>query len=332
VALLDIRNLRTSFFTHLGEVKAVDGVSFQVGEGEAVALVGESGCGKSVTALSIMGLVPPPGKIIGGEIIFAGEDLTKLSGQKMRHLRGNVLSMIFQDPMTSLNPVLNVETQLGEGLRIHKGMDAKAARARVIELLNLVGIPEAKRRLHQYPHEFSGGMRQRLMIAMALACSPKMLIADEPTTALDVTIQAQIIELLKELKVRLSSSILLITHDMGIVAGLCQRVIVMYAGRVVETGSVEAVFDDPQHPYTWGLLRSLPRLDARKDRLVPIPGQPPDLLASPQGCPFAARCRWAMRICVQKLPVMTSTDKGTVACWLQELGPQAVKRAREEVA
>jgi oligopeptide transport system ATP-binding protein len=332
VALLDIRNLRTSFFTHLGEVKAVDGVSFQVGEGEAVALVGESGCGKSVTALSIMGLVPPPGKIIGGEIIFAGEDLTKLSGQKMRHLRGNVLSMIFQDPMTSLNPVLNVETQLGEGLRIHKGMDAKAARARVIELLNLVGIPEAKRRLHQYPHEFSGGMRQRLMIAMALACSPKMLIADEPTTALDVTIQAQIIELLKELKVRLSSSILLITHDMGIVAGLCQRVIVMYAGRVVETGSVEAVFDDPQHPYTWGLLRSLPRLDARKDRLVPIPGQPPDLLASPQGCPFAARCRWAMRICVQKMPVMTSTDKGTVACWLQELGPQAVKRAREEVA
>ncbi|NMB17146.1 MAG: ABC transporter ATP-binding protein [Firmicutes bacterium] len=332
MALLDIRNLRTSFFTHLGEVKAVDGVSFQVGEGEAVALVGESGCGKSVTALSIMGLVPPPGKIIGGEIIFAGEDLTKLSGQKMRHLRGNVLSMIFQDPMTSLNPVLNVETQLGEGLRIHKGMDAKAARARVIELLNLVGIPEAKRRLHQYPHEFSGGMRQRLMIAMALACSPKMLIADEPTTALDVTIQAQIIELLKELKVRLSSSILLITHDMGIVAGLCQRVIVMYAGRVVETGSVEAVFDDPQHPYTWGLLRSLPRLDARKDRLVPIPGQPPDLLASPQGCPFAARCRWAMRICVQKMPVMTSTDKGTVACWLQELGPQAVKRAREEVA
>lgn len=332
MALLDIRNLRTSFFTHLGEVKAVDGVSFQVGEGEAVALVGESGCGKSVTALSIMGLVPPPGKIIGGEIIFAGEDLTKLSGQKMRHLRGNVLSMIFQDPMTSLNPVLNVETQLGEGLRIHKGMDAKAARARVIELLNLVGIPEAKRRLHQYPHEFSGGMRQRLMIAMALACSPKMLIADEPTTALDVTIQAQIIELLKELKVRLSSSILLITHDMGIVAGLCQRVIVMYAGRVVETGSVEAVFDDPQHPYTWGLLRSLPRLDARKDRLVPIPGQPPDLLASPQGCPFAARCRWAMRICVQQMPAMTSTDKGTVACWLQELGPQAVKRAREEVA
>jgi oligopeptide transport system ATP-binding protein len=332
VALLDIRNLRTSFFTHLGEVKAVDGVSFQVGEGEAVALVGESGCGKSVTALSIMGLVPPPGKIIGGEIIFAGEDLTKLSGQKMRHLRGNVLSMIFQDPMTSLNPVLNVETQLGEGLRIHKGMDAKAARARVIELLNLVGIPEAKRRLHQYPHEFSGGMRQRLMIAMALACSPKMLIADEPTTALDVTIQAQIIELLKELKVRLSSSILLITHDMGIVAGLCQRVIVMYAGRVVETGSVEAVFDDPQHPYTWGLLRSLPRLDAQKDRLVPIPGQPPDLLASPQGCPFAARCRWAMRICVQQMPAMTSTDKGTVACWLQELGPQAVKRAREEVA
>ncbi|MGI6035435.1 MAG: ABC transporter ATP-binding protein [Limnochordia bacterium] len=332
MALLDIRNLRTSFFTHLGEVKAVDGVSFQVGEGEAVALVGESGCGKSVTALSIMGLVPPPGKIIGGEIIFAGEDLTKLSGQKMRHLRGNVLSMIFQDPMTSLNPVLNVETQLGEGLRIHKGMDAKAARARVIELLNLVGIPEAKRRLHQYPHEFSGGMRQRLMIAMALACSPKMLIADEPTTALDVTIQAQIIELLKELKVRLSSSILLITHDMGIVAGLCQRVIVMYAGRVVETGSVEAVFDDPQHPYTWGLLRSLPRLDAQKDRLVPIPGQPPDLLASPQGCPFAARCRWAMRICVQQMPAMTSTDKGTVACWLQELGPQAVKRAREEVA
>ena len=332
MALLEIRNLRTSFFTHLGEVKAVDGVSFQVGEGEAVALVGESGCGKSVTSLSIMGLVPPPGKIIGGEIVLAGEDLTKLSGPKMRRLRGNVLSMISQDPMTSLNPVLNIETQLGEGLRLHKGMDAKAARQRVLELLNLVGIPEAERRLRQYPHEFSGGMRQRLMIAMALACSPKMLIADEPTTALDVTIQAPIIELLKDLKSSFSSSILLITHDMGIVAGLCQRVIVMYAGRVVETGSVEAVFGDPQHPYTWGLLRSLPRLDQRKERLVPIPGQPPDLLMAPQGCPFAPRCRCAMRICVQQMPAMTATAKGAVACWLQELGPQAVKRAREEVA
>ncbi|HHW15510.1 MAG TPA: ABC transporter ATP-binding protein, partial [Firmicutes bacterium] len=323
--LLKVTDLKTSFFTHVGEVKAVDGVSFEVGRGEAVALVGESGCGKSVTALSVMRLLSHPGKIRGGSIEFEGRDLVNLPDNEMHKIRGNEISMVFQDPMTSLNPVLTIRQQLAETLILHQKLSRREAGQRAVDLLRMVGIPSPERRVNQYPHQFSGGMRQRVMIAMALACNPKLLIADEPTTALDVTIQAQILELMKELKQKLGTSIILITHDLGVVAGLCSRVIVMYAGKIVEQGSLREIFYNPQHPYTWGLLKSVPRLhESEKKRLVPIIGQPPDLLKPPAGCAFNPRCEHAMGVCLKERPPFFAVDGEAgheAACWLMH--PQA---------
>ncbi|MCR4426092.1 MAG: ABC transporter ATP-binding protein [Firmicutes bacterium] len=329
--LLEVRDLKTSFFTYVGEVQAVRGVSFHVDAGEAIALVGESGCGKSVTALSIMRLVPPPGVIGEGEVVFNGRDLLRLPEREMRDVRGNEIGMIFQDPMTSLNPVLTIKTQMVETLRLHQKLSSPAAGARAVELLRMVGIPSPERRIASYPHEFSGGMRQRAMIAMALSCNPKLLIADEPTTALDVTIQAQIITLMKELKRKLNTAIILITHDLGVVAGLTSRVIVMYAGKIVESGSVRDVYYNAQHPYTWGLLKSVPRLDeVSKQKLVPILGQPPDLIEPPTGCPFAPRCDHAMRICQEEPPAYVRVADGhQVACWLQHPMAPAHVRVRK---
>ena len=326
--LLSVSDLHTSFFTYAGEVKAVDGVSFSIEEGEAVALVGESGCGKSVTALSIMGLINPPGKILSGSIDFGGRNLLGLSERELQRIRGNEIGMIFQDPMTSLNPVLSIEAQLMEGLRLHQGLRGRAARKRAVELLEMVGIPSPAQRLKQYPHQFSGGMRQRVMIAMALSCQPKLLIADEPTTALDVTIQAQIFELMKDLQSRFGMAIILITHDLGVVAGLARKIYVMYAGRIVESGPVDRVYYKPKHPYTWGLLGSVPRLDdTAKRRLVPIKGQPPDLLAPPSGCAFSPRCRYAMKICLLERPAFSACGDEVgheVACWLEHPGAASV--------
>jgi oligopeptide transport system ATP-binding protein len=321
--LLNVVDLKTSFFTYAGEVKAVDGVSFQVNPGEAVAIVGESGCGKSVTAFSIMGLVQYPGKITGGAIHFKARDLTQVSAAARRSIRGNEIGMIFQDPLTALNPVLSIKRQMTEGLMLHKQMSLGAATEEALQLMRLVGIPAPETRLGQYPHQFSGGMRQRVMIAMALSCQPQLLIADEPTTALDVTIQAQILELLKDLKQKLNTAIILITHDLGVVAGLCQKVIVMYAGKIVEAGSLHDIYYNPRHPYTWGLLNSAPRLDeSSKRKLVPIWGQPPDLLAPPVGCRFAPRCAYAMSLCGSNQPPETQIASGHLAaCWL--LDPRA---------
>lgn len=329
--LLEIKNLRTSFFTYAGEVKAVDGVSFHVDEGEAIAIVGESGCGKSVTVQSIMRLIPdPPGKIVDGSIEFQGTDLVKKTEREMQDIRGKHIGMIFQDPMTSLNPVLTIGLQLTEVLKRHEKLVGRAAQDRAVKLLDLVGIPNPESRLKQYAYQFSGGMRQRVMIAMALACNPKLLIADEPTTALDVTIQAQILELMKDLKQKINSSIILITHDLGIVAGLCSRVIVMYGGKIMESGNLLDIYENPKHPYTWGLLGSVSRLDSKtKGKLIPIPGTPPDLLNPPQGCAFAPRCRHCMRICTEQKPEYTQINGGhQVACWLQH--PMAPKVARLE--
>jgi oligopeptide transport system ATP-binding protein len=326
--LLDVKELKTSFFTYAGEVKAVDGVSFEVEAGDAVAIVGESGCGKSVTAFSIMRLLQHPGKIISGSIDFKGKELTACSEAEMRSIRGNEIGMIFQDPMTSLNPVLSIKRQLTESLVLHKEMTAAQATARALELMKLVGIPSPEDRLQQYPHQFSGGMRQRVVIAMALSCEPRLLIADEPTTALDVTIQAQILELMKELKRKLDTSIILITHDLGVVAGLCQKVIVMYAGKIVEKGLLHEVYYEPRHPYTWGLLNSVPRLDEdSKQKLVPIWGQPPDLLAPPSGCRFAPRCQYAMRICETEMPPdYRVSDSHQASCWLMDSRAPQVER------
>lgn len=324
--LLEIKNLSTSFFTYAGEVKAVSGVSFFVDEGEAVGIVGESGSGKSVTVQSVMRLIPdPPGKIVGGTIEFMGRDIVKLKEKDMATIRGKSMGMIFQDPMTSLNPVLTIGKQMSEVLERHEGLPKAQALQKARELLEMVGISNPERRLKQYPHEFSGGMRQRVMIAMALLCNPKLLIADEPTTALDVTIQAQILELMKDLKEKLNASIILITHDLGVVAGLCSRIIVMYGGKIVESGSVQDIFKHPRHPYTWGLLKSVPRLDAKeKGRLVPILGTPPDLLKPPAGCGFAARCPHVMRICVERPPEISLVSEGhQTACWLEH--PSAPK-------
>lgn len=318
--ILEVNDLHVSFHTYAGEVKAVRGVNFHVNRGEAVAIVGESGCGKSVTAQSLMKLIPmPPGKIKQGQILFNGQDLVKKSNKEMEAIRGKEIGMIFQDPMTSLNPTMTVGTQIMEGLVKHQGMSSAAARERAIELLTLVGIPQPERRITQYPHEFSGGMRQRAMIAIALACTPQLLIADEPTTALDVTIQAQILDLMKELQKKTGTSIILITHDLGVVAEMCDRVIVMYAGKVIETGTVDEIFYNPQHPYTKGLLRSVPRLDLDKDEpLTPIFGTPPDLLKPPVGCGFTARCDSAMRVCQQYDPELKEIGNShRSACWLQ---------------
>lgn len=329
--LLEIKNLKTSFFTYAGEVKAIDDVSFSIDQGEAVALVGESGCGKSVTALSIMRLISHPGKIVQGDIIN-DKYLTALSEKEMRAIRGNEIGMIFQDPMTSLNPVLTIKKQLTESIMLHEKLNQNAATARALKLLEMVGIPSPNERINQYPHQFSGGMRQRVMIAMALSCEPQLLIADEPTTALDVTIQAQILELMKHLKHKINISIILITHDLGVVAGLCQKIIVMYAGKIVESGSLKEIFNNPQHPYTWGLLKSAPRLDEEtKQKLVPIWGQPPDLLAPPPGCRFAPRCDHAMKICETELPPYFDVAEGhTAACWLLDNRAPKINRQPKE--
>ncbi|HWQ89445.1 MAG TPA: ABC transporter ATP-binding protein [Desulfitobacteriaceae bacterium] len=329
--LLEVDNLSTSFFTYAGEVKAVSEVSFYVDEGETLGIVGESGCGKSVTVQSIMGLIPdPPGKIIRGQINFKGQNLRELPEKKIAALRGKSISMIFQDPMTSLNPVLTIGQQMTEVLYRHEGIGKREALIKTAEFLDMVGISNARHSLKQYPHEFSGGMRQRVMIATALLCQPQLLIADEPTTALDVTIQAQILELLKDLKQKVNLSIILVTHDLGVVAGFCSRVIVMYGGRIVESGSVQDIFKSAQHPYTWGLLRSIPRLeDTQQTRLIPIPGTPPDLLNPAPGCRFAARCPFAMNICIEQLPAMRQINSGhQAACWL--LHPQAPKLTAAE--
>ncbi|MGI5853962.1 MAG: ABC transporter ATP-binding protein [Bacillota bacterium] len=316
--LLEVRNLRTHFQTYAGTVQAVNGVSFSVAPGEALGIVGESGCGKSVTATSIMRLLPPNGKIVEGSIDFNGRDLVKLSEHEMQQVRGNEISMIFQDPMTSLNPVLKIRTQISESLQLHQHMTKAQAAKRSVELLELVGIPSPAMRVKQYPHEFSGGMRQRVMIAMALSCNPKLLIADEPTTALDVTIQAQIMDLMRELRQKLNTAIILITHDLGVVAGMCTRIQVMYAGRIIERGLPDDIYYHPKHPYTWGLLKSVPRLDAKeRTKLHSILGQPPDLLAPPEGCEFWPRCDYAMHICQRQKPELTKVaGEHEAACWL----------------
>jgi len=319
--VLDVRNLKTQFFTRAGVVFAVDDVSFSVGQGETLGIVGESGCGKSVTSLSIMRLIPdPPGKIVGGEIMLTigdkERDLVKLSDVDMRRIRGNEMAMIFQDPMTSLNPVYSVGNQLMEPLQIHLGLNRKEAYERAIDLLKRVGIPAAAERIDSYPHQFSGGMRQRVMIAMALACTPKVLIADEPTTALDVTIQAQILDLMVGLNRDFGTAIILITHDLGVVAEVCQRVIVMYAGKIVEKGDATSLFPNPQHPYTMGLMKSIPTLgDNVKEKLTPIGGLPPDLLTPPQGCRFRPRCPRAQDKCFEQPPLLESAPGQLAACW-----------------
>ncbi|MGG1514886.1 ABC transporter ATP-binding protein [Paenibacillus oryzisoli] len=328
--LLEVKDLRVSFRTYAGEVQAVRGVSFSLKKGEVLAIVGESGCGKSVTAQTLMRLVPtPPSYIKSGSIIFDGKvDITKLSNRQMEKIRGSEMGMIFQDPMTSLNPTMKIGDQITEGLMKHQGLSKKVAREKAIEILKLVGINSPEGRIHQYPHELSGGMRQRVMIAIALACSPKLLIADEPTTALDVTIQAQIIELMKSISEKTESSIIIITHDLGVVAEMAQRVVVMYAGKIIEQGTVDEIFYEPQHPYTWGLLRSVPRLDTNSDEeLVPIPGTPPDLFAPPKGCAFAARCPYAMNHCLEEDPEHTIiSETHTAACWLQHPDAPKVER------
>ncbi|MDP3062074.1 MAG: ABC transporter ATP-binding protein [Chloroflexota bacterium] len=317
--LLDVKELKTYFRTMEGVVKAVDGVSYGLDEGETLGLVGESGCGKSVSALSIMRLIPdPPGKIVGGEVFFEGEDLLKLPNEEMRRVRGRKIAMVFQEPMTSLNPVLTIERQLTEALQVHMRMDRNASVKRAMELLERVGIPDPARRLKQYPHQFSGGMRQRLMIAMALSCEPRLIIADEPTTALDVTIQAQVLELMKELTNEEGVALIIITHNLGVVARYANRVNVMYAGRVIEKGTSREIYGTPRHPYTIGLLHSVPRLDQpRKEKLDPIEGQPPDLVNLPTGCPFKPRCRYAIEKCTNEYPPLVSVGDGHLAaCWV----------------
>ena len=310
--LLEVKNLKTQFFTQDGIVRAVDDISFYVMPGETLGIVGESGCGKSMTGLSIMRLIPnPPGKIVNGEVVFNGRDVIKMSEEQVRSIRGNDIAMIFQDPMTSLNPVLTINRQISESLQLHLKMNREQARQRSIELLEMVGIPNAQERVDQYPHQFSGGMRQRVMIAMALSCSPRLLIADEPTTALDVTIQAQILDLMRVLQSETGTGVMLITHSMGVVAGMSDRVQVMYAGHIVETASTEEIFSNPRHPYTVGLLKSIPRLDASKrEKLHPIRGLPPDLIDLPDMCPFVPRGNYAREKCEQKNPPLLEVKPG----------------------
>ena len=317
--LLEVKGLKTQFFTQDGVVKAVNGVSFYVEEGETLGIVGESGCGKSVSVLSVMRLIPqPPGRIVDGEVLFNEQNLLDLSDDEIRQVRGNKIAMIFQDPMTSLNPVLTIGRQIGEALELHLGMKREEARKRSAELLEMVGIPQAEDRLDDYPHQFSGGMRQRAMIAMGLACNPMLLIADEPTTALDVTIQAQIVDLVKRLRDEIGMAVIWITHDLGVVAGLADRMQVMYAGFVVEEADVKEAYANPRHPYTIGLLGSLPRLDERReDKLSSIEGLPPDLIALPEGCPFEARCVYAIEKCRTERPVLEPVGpRHRFACWV----------------
>ena len=328
--LLELENLRTHFFTTAGTVKAVDGVSYDVEAGETVGIVGESGCGKSVSALSILRLVPdPPGKIVGGKILFMGRNLLELSDVEIRKVRGHDIAMVFQEPMTSLNPVLTIGRQITETLEQHMGIDRQEADARAVELLGMVGISDAERRLKQYPHHFSGGMRQRVMIAMALSCEPKLIIADEPTTALDVTIQAQILELMKDLTRRLGVALVIITHNLGVVARYADRVNVMYAGKIVEKGSALQIYHNPSHPYTIGLLASVPRLDHKRgSKLVPIEGQPPDLTLLDQGCAFRPRCRFAVERCTREIPPLEEVGGGQYsACWQKDKLSQPTRAA-----
>lgn len=316
--LLDIEHLKLSFFTPAGEVQSVRDVSFRLKEGEVLGIVGESGSGKSVTAFSIMRLTPYPGKIVGGHIDFNGHRITDMSEREMRKIRGKEVSMIFQDPMTSLNPVYTIGNQICEVILLHTEANKKQAQKKAAELLSLVGINEPEKRLKQYPHELSGGMRQRVMIAIALACEPKLLIADEPTTALDVTIQAQILELMMELKEKLGMSIIIITHDLGVVSSMCDKIAVMYGGKIVEHGTADDIFYNPKHEYTKGLINSIPRLDAKEhEKLVPIDGSPIDAMNPPAGCPFAPRCPQCMKICLKQMPEYTSLEKEHYsACWL----------------
>lgn len=333
--LLEVKDLRTYFKTDNGILKAVDGVSFTVHEGETVGLVGESGCGKSVTNLSIMRLVPsPPGKIVGGEVIYKGTDIMTLSEKELRNIRGNKISMIFQDPMTSLNPYLRISTQMIETIRLHQDVSKQEARDKAIRMLQLVGIPSAESRIDCYPHQFSGGMRQRVMIAMALSCNADLLIADEPTTALDVTIQAQILELIKKISQEMGTAVILITHDLGVVAGMCDKVCVMYAGRVVESANTDDLYENPMHPYTKGLIASVPKMDgSREERLFSIEGQPPNVIDLPPCCPFHPRCNRTCEVCTHAYPPVKKTgDDHYVACWLhcsEEEREEALKAARK---
>jgi len=339
--LLEVKNLQTYFFTYEGVVKAVDDITYEVMPGETLGLVGESGCGKSVSALSLMRLIPdPPGKTIGGEVVFDGEDILQVDMDDMRRIRGAKMAMVFQEPMTSLNPVLTLDRQLTETIQLHLGKTRDEARQDAVNLLAQVGIPDPERRIRQYPHQFSGGMRQRVMIAMALRCNPQLIIADEPTTALDVTIQAQILELMKSLTDTLGVALIIITHNLGVVARYADRVNVMYAGKIIERGSAYEIYTNPRHPYTVGLLDSVPRLDQRlvdeegnAAKLVPIEGQPPDLVNLPQGCSFRARCRWAIDKCATETPPLMLVESSDAephvsACWRSEvLGVQALSYA-----
>ncbi len=328
-SLLEINNLKTHFRTRDGWVHAVDGVSFSIAPGEKLGVVGESGCGKSVTALSIMRLIQrPPGEIVDGSILFGGQDLLDISESAMRKVRGKQIGMIFQDPLNSLNPVMTIGSQITEVLELHLGLRGQAARNRTAELLREVGIPEAEKRLHSYPHQFSGGMRQRVMIAMALACRPQLIIADEPTTALDVTVQAQILELINSISTEYKSAVMLITHDLGVVAGMTDRVVVMYAGNVIEMAPTEELFANPRHPYTLGLLASVPRLDEeRQEMLTPIEGSPPDLLHPPQGCRFAPRCLFVTSQCKNPPPLRSVGSNHIAACWYDINNPTEQQRA-----
>ena len=331
MALLEVQKLNTSFQIGVGTVQAVRGITFHVDEGEFVGIVGESGSGKSVTMLSVMGLLPNYAKVDADRIVFAGKDLRDMNARELRALHGKEIGMIFQDPMTSLNPLFTVEQQLSEPLRIHLGLNKKEAREKALELLRQVEIPDPEQRLKQYPHEFSGGMRQRVMIAMAIACSPKMVIADEPTTALDVTIQAQILELLENLKKETNAAIVMITHDLGVIASMCSRIIVMYGGMICEEGSARDIFYNSCHPYTWGLLNSIPKIHHDShEKLVPIHGTPPDMLKPPAGCPFAPRCRCCMPVCRMMAPPETRLDDGhRVFCHLMHPNAPKVERGAE---
>jgi oligopeptide transport system ATP-binding protein len=326
--LLELTDLKVSFDTYAGEVQAVRGVSFTLDKGEVVAVVGESGCGKSVTAQSVMGLLAKPaGRIKSGSIEIDGEEASGYDEKQWEGIRGKKIGMIFQDPMTSLNPTMKIGDQICEGLIRHQGLSKKRAMARAEEMLRLVEIPNVRERLHQYPHEFSGGMRQRAMIAIALACNPSLIIADEPTTALDVTIQAQVLDLLKSLQQKLETAVIIITHDLGVVANIAQRVMVMYGGIIVESGNLADIYYYAKHPYTWGLMRSIPRIDSSKEeQLTPIEGTPPDLLAPPEGCPFADRCAWCMKICKTTMPPKYSlSDTHGCSCWLLHEGAPKVE-------
>ena len=328
-ALLEVEDLRVRFWTSRGIVHAVNGVSFSVAPHETLGIVGESGCGKSVTALALMGILPRAGRVTSGTARLGGRELFSLGDRALRAVRGKDIAMIFQDPMTSLNPVLTIERQLGEAIAAHLDLDKRQVTQRSVELLERVGIPNAKARIRDYPHQFSGGMRQRVMIAIALACDPTLIIADEPTTALDVTIQAQILDLLRALVAEQGTALILITHDLGVVAGMCERVHVMYAGTMVETGSADQLFAHPRHPYTLGLLQSVPRLDAgRRQKLQPIEGQPPNMLSEPTACPYAPRCRYQIDVCVRQLPELEDLGGGQRAACFNPVPPGEWKRTR----